>query len=197
MAAKVSHGHAGPGRPRSRAADAAIMAAALKVLGATGYSGMTIEAVADAAGVGKATIYRRFRSKEDLVSAAVARLTDPGDAPDTGDARRDVIELLGSLHQRVATATGAPVTAALIVEEKNSPELIRLFRRRVIRPRRLRLKQVLERGVARGEIDPSAALDDVIDVLTGAWFSRYLSGRAVTRDWARKVVAIVWDGISA
>ncbi len=183
-----------PGRPRSRKADLAIFEAALGLLGECGYQGVTMEAVAVKAGVGKSTIYRRFKGKADLISAAVARLTDPGTAPDSGDIRADLKQVLGGFHERVGSR-GAPVMAALIVEERHNPELLRLFRRRVILPRRRRLRSILERAVAAGVIDSGTPLDTTVDILTGAWFSHYLSGGRITSAWTDQVVSTVWKGI--
>ncbi|MEW6020382.1 MAG: helix-turn-helix domain-containing protein, partial [Pseudomonadota bacterium] len=77
MGTAALHQRPHPGRPRSAEADEAILRAALKLMGEYGYRGTTMEAVAEAAGVGKSTVYRRFRSREELVSTAIARLTGP------------------------------------------------------------------------------------------------------------------------
>lgn len=188
---------ASPGRPRSREADMAILEAALNLLGKLGYRGITMEAVAMEAGVGKSTVYRRFDSKADLVSAAVARLTKPVPEPDTGDTLADLNEVLGGFHQQAGSSIGAPVLAALIVEDRNNPELLRLFRRRVILPRRRRLKSILQRGVEKGVIDSTASLDEAVDILTSAWFSRYLSGGKITAQWTERVIDTVWRGIGS
>lgn len=186
-----------PGRPRSREADEAILAVALELLGKLGYHGITMEAVAKEAGVGKSTVYRRFEGKADLVSAALACLTDPGEELDTGDTRADLKAVLSGFHQRAGSSIGAPVLAALIVEEKNNPELLSLFRRRVILPRRRRLKSILRRGVEKGVIDTRTSLDEAVDILTSAWFSRYLSGGKITAQWTERVIDTVWRGIGS
>src|SRR5580704_5442851 len=76
-----------PGRPRSEQAEQAIIDAALELFGERGVEGVCVEAVAARAGVGKATIYRRWPSKEELLIAALGTTRAPLDDPDTGNVR--------------------------------------------------------------------------------------------------------------
>src|SRR5579859_936905 len=112
-----------PGRPRSEAADRAILAAALDALVEEGFESMTIEGVACRARVGKATIYRRWASKLDLVLEAVnSRTCAHITVPDTGDIRADVLSMLEELR---ATMTGpdGKVATAFIAEQLRHPVL--------------------------------------------------------------------------
>lgn len=183
------------GRPRDPQTDRAILNAALRMLGEEGFDRMSIDAVAAAAGVGKTTVYRRFRDKADLASAAVAELTDWGGLPDTGDARQDLITLMQNFHRYLSGSRGMGTIGTLLVEQRHCPELIRLFRKRIIRPRRKLIAQVIERGIQRGQIRAGADIDLVVDLLAGSYFARYLAGLPAGNDWARKMVDTVWQGL--
>src|SRR5215204_2865619 len=82
------------GRPRDERADRAILAAALELMAEHGVRDLRMDDVADRAGVGKATIYRRYRSKDELVTAAVAALVSEIEVPDTGSTRGDLLGLM-------------------------------------------------------------------------------------------------------
>src|SRR5947209_17062892 len=96
------------GRPRDPSRDGVIRAAILRLLADVGYGALTMDAVAAEAGVGKATIYRRWRTMEELVVDTIAGIQEPATPPDTGSLEEDLRRLL---HQLVATITG-PVGAA-------------------------------------------------------------------------------------
>lgn len=183
------------GRPRSAEADQAIIRATLKLLGEQGYARMSIEAVAAEAGVGKTTIYRRYESKADLASAAVARMVDAENLPDSGSTRDDLLELINRMQRKFREGNGMNMIGTLLVEEQHNPELLKLFRERVIGPRRSLLRIVMERGARRGEVRAGADFDSAIDALTGAYFARYLAGLTPDSGWSENIVDTAWRGI--
>ncbi len=186
-----------PGRPRSPEADHAILQAALRLLAQEGYAAMSIEAVAGEAGVGKTTIYRRYRNKEDLVTAAVAALTYPGPAPDTGSVRSDLLELLHRIQRLAEPGEIMPMVGTFIVEKARNPELLRLVRERVIGPRLRLVRAVVERGMACGEIRADVDPEIVADVVFGAFVTRYMHGEPISDDWMESTVDAVLLGIAA
>ena len=101
-----------PGRPRSAEADLAILEAAVDLFAEGGFDGLTVEGVAARANVGKATIYRRYPCKVDLVIAASRSFALDGDdlPPDTGDTRADLHALVEWL---IAMVTTTPIGRAL------------------------------------------------------------------------------------
>ncbi|MHB1390916.1 MAG: TetR/AcrR family transcriptional regulator [Thermoleophilia bacterium] len=185
------------GRPRSSRADTAILRAALDQMQDGGYTRMTMESVAAMAGVSKATVYRRYRSKEDLATAAVDRLTETLTAPDTGDIRADLTALFAGMHGNLSGRRRMAVIGTLLVEEKQNPELMRLFRERVIAPRRLRITTMLKRGIMDGRLRPGIEPEQVADCLIGSYFAHYLTGRPTSGSWPRGIVDLIWDGIKA
>ena len=95
-----------PGRPRSEASHQAIIEATLELLTEAGYGSLTMEAVRTRAGVGKATIYRRWASKEELVRDAIVFVHDKFDTPDTGSLRGDY-QALAAVVRASASRGGA------------------------------------------------------------------------------------------
>lgn len=184
------------GRPRSAEADKAILDAALRLLYEHGYSGMSMEAVAEEAGVGKTTVYRRYRDKADLVTAAIASMMKRGEElPDSGDTRADVLELLNRLIRSKQRVQNMRLLGMLWADEERNPELVALFRERVIMPRRQMMIDVLrrgqERGQVRGDVDPGLATE----MMVGAHFARQFNGIPFPRDWAEWVVDTMWPGL--
>lgn len=183
------------GRPRDPKIDERILATALEQLAADGYAGMTIDGVARAAGVSKATIYRRWTDKNDLVTAAITCSKAP-DAEDLeGSARERVTALLQAARERMIDGPGMVVQRQVLAEAGRNPELVRLHRERTIGPRVAILRRVLEEGVARGEIRPDADLDLACDLLNGSWMARWARGERFDRDWADRVVETIWPAL--
>ena len=137
----VSPGPRGPGRPRDAGRDRAILVATLKILYDKGYAGLTIESVAASAGVGRPTIYRRWRSKAALVVAALvesARLAIP--VADTGSLRSDLIDVQRHQVELMNSPASRRVTAGLVADLAADPELSQIYVTSVPRaaPRRRR-----------------------------------------------------------
>ena len=156
-----------PGRPRSEASHQAIIHATLELLVEGGYRSLTMEAVRTRAGVGKATIYRRWSSKEELVRDAIVFMHDDFVAPDTGSLRGDYEGLAARViaaAERVGAATFMP---RLLGDAANDPELHAIFYEHLVEPRRQQMRGVLERAVARGEIRDDLDLDLMMDLFAG------------------------------
>ncbi|HYH89881.1 MAG TPA: TetR/AcrR family transcriptional regulator [Solirubrobacteraceae bacterium] len=162
-----------PGRPRSEASHHAIIEATLELLVEAGYGSLTMEAVRTRAGVGKATIYRRWASKEELVRDAIVFLHDAFDTPDTGSLRGDY-EALAQVVRASASRGGATLMPRLLGEAVNDPELFAIFRANLVEPRRAALRTVLGRAVARGEIRGDIDLELILDLFAGPAVYRLL-----------------------
>ena len=187
-----------PGRPRDPEADRAILQATLKLLTDQGYAGMSVERVASEAGVGKTTIYRRYASKEELVSAAVGALRDDlGPPPNTGNTRTDIVEMIVRAQVALESGPGFAMIGTLLVEERRSPELFESFRERVIRPRRDEAVMVLQRGVDRGEVRADVDLEVAVHAMVGAMFARHILGTPESRERVEQTVDTIWSGLAA
>jgi AcrR family transcriptional regulator len=159
------NGSQAAGRPRSEEAHQAILDATLALLSEVGFSALTVEGVATRAGVGKATIYRRWPSKVPLVMEAVAHLPGLEDV-DTGDLAGDLKTMLRGYLQLFHSTPLASVLPSLAAERSHNTTLGELFDP-VMRGRRQPLVRVLERAVARGELPPDLDLELAADLIVG------------------------------
>jgi AcrR family transcriptional regulator len=161
-----------PGRPRSEQAEHAILEAAIEAIGERGIDGVSCEDVAARAGVGKATLYRRWPGKEDLLIAALAALRRPLPEPRGDSVRSDLIAMLEVIAHDAADPRYAQQYALLHAEGERYPRLVALYRERVVEPRREAIRSVLRRGVATGEVRPDADLEIAMLALSGAIMAR-------------------------
>ena len=163
------------GRKRDESLDQHILNAALDVLAQTGYEHMTMDAVATAAHAGKATIYRRWPSKAQLVVDAIA-CTSVVEVPlpvDTGSLRGDLYVLVEDRPKK-ADARLLRVMAGLVAAMPLHPDLAQIARARLAEPRRLMLRALFERAVTRGEIPSGRDLDVLSNVLPALVFHRQM-----------------------
>lgn len=155
------------GRKRDHTRDADILDAAIDVLAETGYDGMTIDMVAARAKAGKATLYRRWTSKAELVVDAVACLKqtdlDAANIPDTGTLRGDLIAMIKTPSIQDADRK-LRVMAGLASMISRSPELAVAAREAIVAPRITLNRMFLQRAVDRGEISTDADLDLVATI---------------------------------
>lgn len=164
-----------PGRPRSVAADEAILDATVDLLAEQGFLGLSIEAVAARAGVAKTTVYRRWPTKDDLLMDAVACIKGAHPEPRGESVRDDLIETLTRMRDAWFKGRFGRLMARLAADGLERPELYREGRERFVAPRRASTRRVIERGIAeggiRGDVDP----DWVITLLVAPIISAALT----------------------
>jgi AcrR family transcriptional regulator len=181
-----------PGRPRNVAADREIVAATLRLLSREGYDGTSIEAVAAEAGVTRATVYRRYPTKADMVTAAVCEMAQAKDPGACGDPRSTLVALLRGFHECVGPNDGLGIAASLYLQRHEHPEMLDSFRERVIHPTRRQMEAVLELARDQGAIPADVDPETVIEMLIGSYLYRTLSGRPIPKNWPERMVAAVW-----
>jgi AcrR family transcriptional regulator len=190
--ASVTTGSHARGRPRDTRVDAATLAAAEEQLFDRGYAGMSLESVAAAAGTTVPSLRRRYRGKEELVAAVVDSLRIEPLGAGSGAPRDEALAILENFRQNLRRPRVMAVLGSVLAEEHRHPVLLELFRRRLVAPRRAMLRTALERGVEDGQLTPSFDVDAVSNMLIGAFYARYISGRPIPKDWPRRVLAVVW-----
>ncbi|MEU6248641.1 TetR/AcrR family transcriptional regulator [Glycomyces sp. NPDC047010] len=154
-----------PGRPRSMEADAAILQAALDLLIERGAEATSIEQVARQAGVTRATVYRRFPTKSELLIAAVeASYGNPSATPEI----RDVEHLLSGWASVLAAPRQRRLLRRLYGAFEDFPEIARAYQDQLGRQRSDVRLEVLERARKRGELPESTEPEILLDMLTGA-----------------------------
>ena len=190
----------GPGRPRSVRADEAIIAAVIELLaGGTTAEALSIEAVAAKAGVGKATIYRRWPNKDALLLDTVASLKGPPPELEGRSVRDDLIALLHPVGRHEASASAARVLPCLVSELKRSPLLNQCFQQ-VTEPRRQMMREVLMRGMESGELRPDIDIDVVMAMLVGPMLAHSVmdwNPRLVREKMPEQLVDAIWPAIAA
>jgi len=188
-----------PGRPRSARADEAIIEAVLDLLAdGTPAEALSIEAVAAKAGVGKATIYRRWANKEALLVDAVASLK--GELPRLAgeSVRDDLIALLRPVGTPSHTRA-VKIMPCLLSELHRSPELYRCFQK-ITEPRRELMRQVLQRGIDQGELRADLDLELVLVILVGPVIAQSILAwppAVHQRNLPQRLVDAVWPALAA
>jgi AcrR family transcriptional regulator len=164
---------------RARSEDA-ILAAALDLMAEHGVSGLTVDAVAGRAGVGKQTIYRHWGSRARLVHDAIACTADSVDVPDTGSLRSDLEALLRHTVRFLDHPATGRVFPSLLEAAERDPELAQL-RKESSAQKRAAVEHVLRRAMDRGELPADVHLDSAIDLVVGPIFYRRLVARDTVR----------------
>jgi AcrR family transcriptional regulator len=191
-----------PGRPRDARVDAAVAEATRAVLAEHGFGGATVEAIAARAGVGKATIYRRWPSREALLLGVMSAEVPALECPDTGSLREDLVAVFGDLAEQVATAGPASYLSDIIGEAARNPAMAESFQR-LITARRSVCGVAVQRAADRGDLRDDVDVDLVIDLVSGAIFYRKLfalstSDRAhVGRIVDAVLFGVLRDGVGA
>ena len=157
-----------PGRPRDERADRAILDSALELLAEVGPTGLSVEEVAARAGVSKATIYRRFPTKDDLVVASLSCLVvvTPDDLP-AGPVHERLASLMRLWWETYVVSPNGVVFHRVLAHAKSNPRLFEAFYDEVIEPRREMFRAVLRDAIASGELRPDADLELIITMIIG------------------------------
>jgi AcrR family transcriptional regulator len=186
------------GRPRDERTDRAILQATLELIAERGVHGFRTEDVAARAGVGKGAIYRRHRSKDDLVTAAVAALVDQEIVvPDTGSTRADLLALMHEAVELYRGSVSGRLMPNLVSAMAERPELAQVFREGFLIRRRLALTEVFHRGVDRGDLRPDIDLELALDLLGGPLFYRLLiTGGPLDKQLAEGVTKLILRGFA-
>ena len=186
------------GRPRDARADRAILDTTLELIAERGVHAFRTEDVAARAGVGKGAIYRRYRSKDELVTEAVAALVHEEIAvPDTGSTRGDLVVLMREAVELYSGSLPARLMPKLIGAMAEQPELARAVRDGFLAARRSALGVVLQRGIERGDLRPDIDLELALDTLGGPLFYRLLvTGGPLDEQLAEGVTDLILRGFA-
>jgi AcrR family transcriptional regulator len=183
------------GRPRSDRAHRAILEAARALLIQGGFADLRLEHVAARAGVGKATIYRRWPSKEALALTLLLELAAPHiTIEDVGDTRAELLAAVTNAMRAVTDTPFGPVIRALLSQIAINPQLGDPFRASVVQARREEVARVIARGISRGDLRPDAEVDLATELLVGPVYFRLMFGGELNQAFAERVVEAVLCG---
>jgi AcrR family transcriptional regulator len=184
-----------PGRPRDARVDQQIVEATLAELAEKGFGGATIEAIAHRAGVGKATIYRRWPNREALLEFVAFQAADVCEPEDTGDLRKDLLSIFEPMAAEFYERGAGALLPDLIAEAAREPK-IRALLRELASARRAGAVAAFERARSRGELRRGLDIDIAVDMIAGAFLYRsVVLAEAIAADVARDAVDVVIQGV--
>jgi AcrR family transcriptional regulator len=186
-----------PGRPRSERADQAILTAALDLFAELGPDALGIEQVAARAGVGKATIYRRWPGKEEMLLDALGSLATNMPEPQGRSVRADLTALLTAVCRDAADPRRARLFALLQGEGVRYPRLMARYVETVVQPQRDMVRSVLRRGIGTGELRENADIEAAAFLLEGAVLASMYGSEPPEPRYARRVVEELLRGLAA
>jgi AcrR family transcriptional regulator len=190
--------HRRPGRPRSEQAEQAIIEATLDLFAEQGFEGVCVEAIAARAGVGKATIYRRWPNKEELLLAALGSLKSPFPELKGVSVRDDLIAMLEVMCADKADPRKARRYALLLGEGEKYPRLMRRYKETVVEPRREVMRAVIRRGISTGELRADTDVEVAVLALSGSVMAKDKSADGTfDGDFPARVVDGLLRGIGA
>ena len=185
------------GRPRSDQLHRAILDAACRLITERGFANLRLERVAAEAGVSKATIYRRWPSKEALALELLLELAAPHLAvEETGDTRDELVAAVRNAVRAVTETAFGPVIRALLSEIAVNPALGDPFRATVVQARRDEVARVIQRGVERGDLREDADADLATELLVGPAYFRLMFGGDLGDGFPERVVDTVLQGFA-
>lgn len=182
-------------RRRGPVLERAILDAALERLSTVGWNGLTMEGVAAGAQTGKAAVYRRWSSKEELVAEALRSALPPiGDAPDGGNIRDDLLQLCFRLRDAMLSTSGSALRAVIHECDADTAERFQsVILNGVITPSTTLIRQVVSRGVERGEVRPEALCELALDVIPAMMMYR---GKVCGSEWTDEEIADLIDRVA-
>jgi len=146
--------------------------------------------------VGKATIYRRWRTKDELALELLMELAAPHIAvAETGDTREELISVVMNVVRALTETSFGPILRALLAQIAINPALGDPFRATVVRARREEVSRVIERGIARGDLRPDTDASIATELLAGPAYFRLVFGGELDRALAEGVVEVVLAGV--
>src|SRR6266571_4595028 len=187
-----------PGRPRSEQAEQAIIEATLDLFAEQGFEGVCVEAVAARAGVGKATIYRRWPNKEELLLAALGSMKSPFPEPEGASVRDDLVAMLTVMCEDKADPRKARRYALLLGEGGKYPRLMQRYKETVIGPRHDAMREVIRHGIAAGELRADTDVEIALLALTGTVLAKEKAADgSLNGEFAARIVDELMLGMAA
>jgi len=177
------------GRPRSERVSRAILEAARELLVEEGFTRLRLEHVATRAGVGKATIYRRWPSKEALCLDLLLQLAAPHiHVFDVGDTRAELLQAVENARRALTETPFGPVIRTLLAQIAVNPSIGDPFRAGIVEARRTEIGRIVERGIDRGDLRPDADPRVATELLVGPVYFRLIFGGPLDGAFAGAVV---------
>lgn len=146
------------------------------------------------AGTSRQALYRRWPGKAELVTSAIAGLPDAAPVPMSDDPFADLVAELVAFRKGVARPDCLALVGTML-QRGTDPELVRLYREKVVEPRRVRFKRLLERGQAEGLLNPEGDLKLAVASLSGSLYALSLAGKKIGKDWPERAATHAWRAL--
>jgi AcrR family transcriptional regulator len=187
------------GRPRRAAARPEIIEATLELLAERGFQAATMDAIAERAGVGKNTIYRRWASKEELVADAIHDLSPELDVPESESVYTVLLHQIREVSRLFADPLVGRILPGLLGELHRNPEFAHAWGERVVKPYREAIDDLLRQALERGELRQGTDPDLITDLLVSPPFVRILFPFGIAEPpprYAEELLDAIWHGIA-
>jgi AcrR family transcriptional regulator len=186
------------GRPRQASAGRAIVDATLELLAERGFQAATIEAIAERAGVGRNTIYRRWASKEELIVDALQELVVDLDFQEDGDVYALLLHWIRDFVRVFGDPLYGRILPVVLGELQQNPDFSRVYSEQIVQPRYDALLEFLRAAVERGDLHPEADPEQIVDLLAAPPFVRALPVGLppVSERYAEELLETIWRGIA-
>ncbi|GAA4025454.1 TetR/AcrR family transcriptional regulator [Arthrobacter methylotrophus] len=183
---RAGSGHSG----RRARSEQKILDATRELLGEEGFASLTVEGVAARAGVAKTTIYRRYRSRNDLALAVLLDMVgDVSTRPYAEETETELTKLVDRTAELMRTSVMGRIMKGLVSEVAADPELAQVYRERVVSHRLADVRALVEHGISRGELRADLDAEMVTDLLLGPIYYRFfLSGAPLDEGFAKRLV---------
>lgn len=195
--------HSNAGRPRSEKSHQAILKATLELLARNGLQGTSIEAVAEKAGVGKSTIYRRWSDKEELALAALEELQARRSTKMTGNLRQDLLFAFREFERTIGkeSVNYLDLFVRLFGESRETPEMLSTMMQKTFEPRIKMFSQMIEQAKAKEEVRQDVDFRVLLSLMGGAFIyyrfiSRLLQNWTPPADLPEQIIDVIFNGIS-
>lgn len=174
-----------------------MLEATIKLLGAEGLSNLSMDRVAAASGVSKVTVYTRWKSKAELIGAALSHLQVDHRPEPTGNVRDDLVALLAAMRKQYDEVGGMATIGSCLADQPTSGKLLSLIQRSTLLPRREQFVDAIRAGIARGELRPDIDAERATSMVIGNLYADHLAGRLGDAGWEDEVVDAALAGLSA
>lgn len=190
---KSTHPAAAYHARRRSEVDAKILGTAREILNNEGLAALTVERVAAESGVAKTTIYRRFKHRLDLATAAIAELPEAFTIEGSENIRDWIKALVLGMSLGMQTRAAEVIGAGLTY--RHDPEFNRLYKERVVDARAEAVRPRMEQAVASGEIRSDVSIDNIMALIGGIVITSHLNGTAGDEGWIDEAMALIWSAI--
>jgi AcrR family transcriptional regulator len=182
------------GRPRDDAAGPALLEAARRLVSAHGYGAVSVQKIAEEAGVGRQTLYRRWPSKAELVLDAFMESAERIEVPSKGTTDVILKRFLTGLFANLGHDGAA--LKNLMASAQHDAQFLETLRNRFLLPRADIVRRILENGQRVGEISPQADIETAVIALHGAFWYRMLLGESLDKKFAESLAALIFRSVT-